>query len=58
MLSAWSIWKCRNGWIFENEAPSIDIFRRSLAKELRHLQFKVKEDLAENLVLWMLSVHL
>jgi hypothetical protein len=58
MLSAWSIWKCRNGWIFENEAPSIDIFRRSLAKELRLLQFKVKEDLAENLVQWMHSVHL
>jgi hypothetical protein len=47
ILSAWSIWKCGNGWIFENEAPSVGIFRGSLSKELRLLQFRVRADLAE-----------
>jgi hypothetical protein len=47
ILSAWSIWKCGNGLIFENEAPSVGIFRGSLSKELRLLQFRVRADLAE-----------
>jgi hypothetical protein len=58
MLSVWSIWKCRNDWIFENEVPTVDKFRRSLAQELRFLQFRVKEELAVNIVQWMQLVHL
>jgi hypothetical protein len=58
MLPAWCIWKCRNGWIFENEAPTVIGLRLLLAQELRLLQYRVKEEIAENIVQWMQSVQL
>jgi hypothetical protein len=58
ILSAWSIWKCRNGWIFENEPPTLERYRSLLAQELRLLQYRVKPDIAEKIVQWMHSVHL
>jgi hypothetical protein len=58
ILSAWCIWKCRNGWIFKNEAPTVIRFRLLLTQELRLLQYRVKEEIAENIVQWMQSVQL
>jgi hypothetical protein len=58
ILYAWCIWKCRNGWIFKNEAPTVIRFRLLLTQELRLLQYRVKEEIAENIVQWMQSVQL
>jgi hypothetical protein len=34
VLMAWSIWKCRNGWIFENIPPTVQLCRELFKKEL------------------------
>jgi hypothetical protein len=54
----WSIWKCKNEWIFENIPPTIDRCRRLLSEELKFLLFKLKPHVADNLATWMQSVHL
>jgi hypothetical protein len=36
ILMAWSIWKCRNGWIFENIPPTIERRKLLLSQELKY----------------------
>jgi hypothetical protein len=49
----WIIWKCRNGWIFENIAPTLEKCRFLLAQELNWLKFRLNQDLADKLSTWM-----
>jgi hypothetical protein len=58
MLMAWSIWKCWNGWIFDNLPPTVEGSRAFLRKELIHLLLRIKPGVSENLVSWMQSVQL
>jgi hypothetical protein len=39
---AWSIWKCWNGWIFDNLPPTVEGSRAFLRKELIHLLLRIK----------------
>jgi hypothetical protein len=57
ILVAWSIWKCKNGWIFQNIPPTIERCQNFL-QELKWLQHRVKPDLSQNLSVWLDSDHL
>jgi hypothetical protein len=58
VLMGWSIWKCRNGWIFDNIPPTVEGCRKILVDELKLLIFRLKSHIAENLVIWMQTMHL
>jgi hypothetical protein len=58
ILMAWSIWKCRNGWIFYNIPPTVEGCRKFLGDELRLLSFRLRPHIADNPVLLMQSMHL
>jgi hypothetical protein len=55
---AWSIWKCRNGWIFDNMPPTVEGSRAFLRKEIIHLLLRLKPRVSENLVSSMQYVQL
>jgi hypothetical protein len=50
ILMSWSIWKCKNGWIFEGIPPTVDRCRLFLREELKALLFRLQPDSAESLV--------
>jgi hypothetical protein len=58
ILMAWSIWKCRNEWIFENRPPSIQRCRSFLSEELKWLLLRANQSLANSLSSWMLLMSL
>jgi hypothetical protein len=58
MLMAWSIWKCQNGWIFDNMPPTVEGSRAFLRKEIIHLLLRLKPRVSENLVSLMQYVQL
>jgi hypothetical protein len=55
---AWSIWKCRNGWLFENIAPTVQRCRFLFAQELKWLQLRVNPSTGAVLASWMNQVDL
>jgi hypothetical protein len=34
ILMTWSIWKCRNAWLFENKDPTVQYCKNEFTKEL------------------------
>jgi hypothetical protein len=58
ILMAWSIWKCRNGWIFKSIPPTVQRCRSFLTQELQWLQFRTTPALAQSFSSWMELVHL
>jgi hypothetical protein len=48
ILMAWCIWKCRNGWIFDNIPPSVERCRFLLKQELNYIQYRLKPDLSSS----------
>jgi hypothetical protein len=58
ILMAWSIWKCRNGWLFENIAPTVARCRIFFAQELKWLQLRVNPSIRASLSSWMDQVDL
>jgi hypothetical protein len=55
---SWTIWKCRNGWIFEGIPPMVNRFRNLLKEELKAMLFRLQPDRSESLTQWINSVHL
>ena len=53
ILMIWSIWKCRNGWIFQNIPPTIQDCFRIFSTELRHLEHRVKNNIALDIHSWL-----
>jgi hypothetical protein len=43
ILMTWSIWKCHNGWIFENNPPSIERCGALLSQELKWLHLRASQ---------------
>jgi hypothetical protein len=39
ILMSWSIWKCKNGWIFEGIPPTVNRCGHLLKEELKALLF-------------------
>jgi hypothetical protein len=58
ILRIWSIWKCRNGWLFDGIPPTIERCRRFLGEELQNLTFRLKPCVVEILLSWIQSVQL
>jgi hypothetical protein len=42
MLMSWSIWQCRNGWIFDNILPTMERCRGIFIQDLKWLLLKLK----------------
>jgi hypothetical protein len=58
ILIASSIWKCRNGWIFENIPPTFERCWKFLGEELGLPSYRLRPHLADNLALWIQSMYL
>jgi hypothetical protein len=56
IVMSWSIWKCHNGWIFENVPPIVLLCQQMFKKELHLVCHRLKPDLAERVKLCLLSL--
>jgi hypothetical protein len=43
ILMTWAIWSTRNGWIFENQDPSVSICIRKFLLEFKLLLLRAKK---------------
>ena len=53
ILMSWSIWKCRNGWIFDNIPPTVEDCRESLRKELLMVVHRANHSLKDHILQWL-----
>jgi hypothetical protein len=58
ILKAWSIWQCRNGWIFYNIAPTVERCRGIFLQEVKWLLLRLKPSTSQIIRLWLESFQL
>jgi hypothetical protein len=52
----WCIWRCRNGWIFENTPPTIQWCKNIFAQEMTLKSYRMCEMIADNVRQWIQSL--
>jgi hypothetical protein len=52
ILMTWSIWQCRNGWIFESIPPTLERCRGIFTQDLRWLLHRLKPATSQNVQSW------
>ena len=53
ILMSWSIWKCRNGWIFENIPPTTDSCKEIFVSEMLLMVQRSKSKYEAVVVDWL-----
>jgi hypothetical protein len=53
ILMTWSIWKCRNGWIFENLDPTVQHCKNEFKKELLLVIHRAKGKYDSTILDWL-----
>jgi hypothetical protein len=53
MIMAWSIWKTRNGWIFENKPPTVSGCKALFEQEMLLVCHRMKPEVAQSVRQWL-----
>jgi hypothetical protein len=53
ILMSWSIWQCRNGWIFNNIPPTIERCRGIFLQEVKWLLLRLKPSTSQIICSWL-----
>jgi hypothetical protein len=53
ILMSWSIWQCRNGWIFDNIAPTVERCRAIFLQEVKCLLLRLKPSTSQIICSWL-----
>jgi hypothetical protein len=56
ILMCWSIWRERNAWIFEQEAPSVERCLSTFKREVSLVQVIIKKAFAPDISSWLQSI--
>jgi hypothetical protein len=56
ILMAWSIWKTRNEWIFNNNDPSVHGCKQKFISEFRLLLLRVKMASLPAMEAWLATI--
>jgi hypothetical protein len=53
ILMTWSIWQCRNGWVFNNIAPTVERCRGIFLQEVKWLLLRLKPSTSQFIFVWL-----
>jgi hypothetical protein len=56
ILMCWSIWRERNAWIFEQEAPSVERCLSTFKREMSLVPVKTNKAFAPDILSWLQSI--
>jgi hypothetical protein len=53
ILMTWSIWKCRNAWLFQDKDPTVQHCKNEFAKELHLVMLRAKGRFDSTIPEWL-----